>query len=42
MSVIGSLEPPEKPHHIPSDDPDGTVVAYDHILDASTLRCRDR
>lgn len=41
-AVTGGLEPSEEGHHVPRDDPDGTVVADDHVLDASTLRCRDR
>jgi hypothetical protein len=34
----GVLEPSGKGHHIARCDPGGTVVANDHILDASTLR----
>src|SRR6516162_11559154 len=40
--VTGGLEPSEEAQHVPRDDSDGTVVADDHVLDASTLRCRDR
>ena len=39
---MGGLEPSKESQHITRYDPDGAVVANDHILDPSTLRCSDR
>ena len=38
--IIRGLDPSEDSHHVLCYDPEGTVVAEGHVLDAST--CRDR